>query len=204
MLTALNSPWLATPAGEELDLVGRAQAGDSEAFGELCRLHGDRLLRQATALCGDATAAEDLVQETLVQGWRSLRRYDGRCRLFTWLCSILIHRHRNATRKRWPLPFTSLLGGAREEAETWLAGAPHPALPPSAQAAQTEQAARLLRSLNKLPAKQREVVYLRFYAQDSLPGIAAALGCSIGTVKSRLANGLERLRKMKSVLERPE
>ena len=59
----------------------------------------------------------------------------------------------------------------------------------------------VLRSLEQLPAKQREVVYLRFYAEDSLEGIAAALGCPVGTVKSRLFHGLEGLRRMKAILE---
>src|SRR5439155_12223354 len=43
-----------------------------------------------------------------------------------------------------------------------------------------------------LPAKHERVIYLRFYVDDSLEGIAAALGCSVGTVKSRLFHALER------------
>ena len=57
-----------------------------------------------------------------------------------------------------------------------------------------ERAAGLLRSLDQLPQRQREVVYLRFYADDSLEGIAEALGCSVGTVKSRVFYGLRALR----------
>lgn len=48
----------------------------------------------------------------------------------------------------------------------------------------------------KLPKKHRDVVYLRFYVDNSLEGIAAALNCSVGTVKSRLFHALEKLRKM--------
>ena len=47
-----------------------------------------------------------------------------------------------------------------------------------------------------LPAKHQQVIYLRFYVDDSLEGIAAALGCSVGTVKSRLFHALDKLRKM--------
>ena len=55
------------------------------------------------------------------------------------------------------------------------------------EAAQShEQAALVRKCLDALPAKHQQVIYLRFYVDDSLEGIAAALGCSVGTVKSRL------------------
>jgi RNA polymerase sigma-70 factor (ECF subfamily) len=54
--------------------------------------------------------------------------------------------------------------------------------------------------LRDLSPKHREVVYLRFYANDSMEGIARALGCSIGTVKSRLFHAMTHLRKMKARL----
>lgn len=188
-------------AGDRPDLISRAQAGDSEAFDILCREHGGRLLRQAIGLCGDASAAEDLVQETFLAAWRSISRYNAGCRFFTWLCSILIHRHRNVLRKRWPLPFSFLRGGERDSTNNFLASVPDPGHTPGMQIEGAEQAVRVLRSLEKLPVKLREVVYLRFYAQESLEGIAAALGCPVGTVKSRLFHGLERLRQMKSLIE---
>ncbi|HRI11731.1 MAG TPA: sigma-70 family RNA polymerase sigma factor [Verrucomicrobiota bacterium] len=196
MTLALNTEPVTTVPCNGLDLIGRARSGDCEAFDELCREHGDRLLRQAMGLCGDAGAAEDLVQETFVEAWRCLGRYHGACRFFTWLCSILIHRHRSSRRKRWPVPFSLLFGGERETTERFLADVPDPTAAPGVQSEQAEQAARVLRSLEKLPARQREVVYLRFYAEDSLEGIAAALGCPVGTVKSRLFHGLERLRQL--------
>lgn len=52
---------------------------------------------------------------------------------------------------------------------------------------------------DSLPPKQRQVVYLRFYVDDSLEAIASAVGCSVGTVKSRLFYALEKLRRMKIV-----
>ena len=202
MISALNNePVAPITTNDGPDLIGRARSGDGEAFGELFREHGDRLLRQAIGLCGDAGAAEDLVQETFVEAWRCVPRYHGGCRFFTWLCSILIHRHRNARRKRWPSPFSFLFGGERDSAEEFVARIPDPGRTPGEHSEQMDHAGRVLRSLAGLPPKQREVVYLRFYAEDSLEGIAAALGCPIGTVKSRLFQGLERLRRMKILIE---
>jgi len=53
--------------------------------------------------------------------------------------------------------------------------------------------------IQTLPAKHQQVIYLRFYADDSLEGIAAVLGCSVGTVKSRLFHALEKLRAMNAL-----
>ena len=53
--------------------------------------------------------------------------------------------------------------------------------------------------IEALPPKHRQVIYLRFYVDDSLEGIAAALGCSVGTVKSRLFHALDKLRGMNAL-----
>lgn len=197
----LNTEPATQAVSDGSDLIGRARSGDAEAFEALCREHAERLLRQAIALSRDVAAAEDLVQETLVEAWRGLPGYRGGCRFFTWLCRILIHRHLNSRRRRWPSPFSLLFGSDRDQTEDFLDGLWDGAPLPGSGLEKEERAALVLRSLAKLPAKQREVVHLRFYAEDSLEGIAAALGCSVGTVKSRLHHGLERLRQMKLLTE---
>jgi RNA polymerase sigma-70 factor (ECF subfamily) len=184
---------------ESPSLVSEARAGDHEAFGTLCRIHGNRLLRQATALCGDATLAEDLAQETLLEAWKSLRRYNGKCQFFTWLCAILVHRHRSVLRQRRPFPTSSLNGCEQEYVAGILANLSDKAAPPDQAAALAERATLLRHSMNQLSPRHREVVYLRFYVDDSLEGIAAALGCSVGTIKSRLFHAVERLRAMRSI-----
>ena len=171
------------------DLLARAQARDAHAFGELCRPYEDRLFRQAVALCAEQTLAEDLVQETLIEAWKSLRRFNGSCRLFTWFCSIMVHRYRKMIRRK---RFVTVAG---ELCETMVDQQPSPATTTESK----DQARFLQQHLDNLPHKQRQVIYLRFYVDNSLEEIAAALGCSVGTVKSRLFNGLENLRKMRGV-----
>src|SRR5206468_6211180 len=85
-------------------LLDRARAGDADAFCEICRPLETRLLRQAMSLCGNASLAEDLAQETLIEGWKCLRRYNGRCQFFTWLCAILLNRRRKMLRRERSLP----------------------------------------------------------------------------------------------------
>ena len=179
-------------------LLERAQAGDAEAFCELCRIYETPLLRHAMTVCGNATLAEDVAQETLVEAWRGVSRYNGRCRLFTWLCAILLNRYRNVVRQKRPLPISSLL--ERNEFESSLEQLVDADSPPPDEAAQVrERAALVLQCVQALSPKYQRVIYLRFYVDDSLEGIAAALGCSVGTVKSRLFRALNKLRAMNAL-----
>jgi RNA polymerase sigma-70 factor (ECF subfamily) len=177
-------------------LLEQARAGDAAAFCELIREHEARVLRQALALCGDATLAEDLAQDTFVAAWKSIHRYDGRCRLFTWVCSILIHLHLNSRRKRRPVALASLTRSEADEARVFAENVIAADVSPDEVLHLGEREALFRRCVQRLPEKHREVIYLRFYVDQSLDAIAAALGCSVGTVKSRLFHALEKLAQM--------
>ena len=81
------------------ELLESARSGNAEAYGEVYRAYSTRLLRQAMTLCRNAALAEELAQDTLVEAWKGLRRYNGRCQFFTWLCAILLNRYRNVLRE---------------------------------------------------------------------------------------------------------
>lgn len=195
----VTTTFLPTEPAHSPDLLARAQAGDAEAFCSLCRCYEARLLRQAVSLCRDVALAEDLAQDTLLAAWKSIRRYNGRCQFFTWLCSILFHRYHNSIRVRRAFPFSLLGPSDRDKTEHFLESLPDAAPKPDENAAVNEKARLLHASLNKLSDKHREVIYLRFYVDDSLESIAAALNCSLGTVKSRLFHALEKLRSMDEI-----
>lgn len=180
-------------------LLERAQAGDADAFCELVHPLETRLVRQAWCLCGDASQAEDLAQETLVEAWKSLRRFNGQCQFFTWLCAILLNRRRNSLRVHPPITLTALSRSDRDELQNGLENSPDPAALPDETLQQREHADLVRQCIAALPEKQRQVIFLRFYVDDSIDGIAAALDCSPGTVKSRLFNALERLRGMNAL-----
>jgi RNA polymerase sigma-70 factor (ECF subfamily) len=197
IVLAWNPAFVEIVAAEEpLDLVEQARRGNEASFNALCRLYEGRLFRQAMLLCGDETAARDLMQDTMFEAWKSVARYNGECRFFTWACSILIHCHRRSIRRRRPVAFSWLLPFERERAESRLADRAGAEASPSESADLEERARVLRRCLERLPEKQRQVVYLRFYVDTSLEGIASALGCSLGTVKSRLFHALDRLTRM--------
>ena len=180
-------------------LLALAQAGDAEAYGEVYRTYATRLLRQAMALCGNAALAEELAQDTLVEAWKCLRRYRGRCEFFTWLCAILLNRYRNRVRDNRLRPVSTLGSRERDEVTDAVEKLTDHGVLPDEAAQLREQSALVRKCIASLPAKHQQVIYLRFYVDDSLEGIAAALGCSVGTVKSRLFHALDKLRRMNAM-----
>ena len=181
---------------ERRSLLARAQEGDADAYCEMCRALEGRLMRQAMTLSGNETLAEELAQETFVEAWRYIRRYNGRCQFFTWLCAILLNRFRNVLREKHPTPLSTLGRDDEATAHNHIEQLTDENCAPDQAVETLERAARVQSCIERLSPKHQQVIYLRFYVDDSLEGIAAALGCSIGTVKSRLFHALEKLRAM--------
>lgn len=177
-------------------LLAQAQGGDADAYCEMCHALEGRLLRHAMTLCGNESLAEELAQETLVEAWRYIRRYNGRCQFFTWLCAILLNRFRNVMREKRPAPLSTLDREEEATARNHIEQITDENCAPDEVVETFERAAQVRLCIERLSQKHQQVIYLRFYVDDSLEGIAAALGCSIGTVKSRLFHALEKLRTM--------
>ena len=178
----------------ERELISRAKKGDVEAFSSLMEGMQARLLAQAIVFCSDPDLARDLVQETMIAAWKSLKRYDGSCQFFTWLYVILQRQHGRARgwfSRRLPSPTAEqILAGSRREAT---------AVTENSEIGADES--EILRAIvATLPPKHREVVRLRFYADASEVETAGALGISIGTVKSRMHHALKKLQGMREKL----
>src|SRR5437867_3210749 len=188
--------------GEPQDLkrlLFQAREGDAEAFCLLLEPLEARLFQQAIALCRDRGAAEDLVSETLVEGWRSLRRYDESCRLTTWLYAILLHRYQKWVRRMGsrPISLGSLPGHQASQHLEVQDRLPSADASPAAIVLQNEVSHELRQFIEALSEKHRQVILLRFFEEASLLEMATVLNCSVGTVKSRLHHALRKLRNMK-------
>jgi RNA polymerase sigma-70 factor (ECF subfamily) len=166
----------------DADLIAGCRAGRRDAFEALVSAYHDRLHRIAVAMAGAETGG-DLVQETFLGAVESFPRFRGDAQLSTWLISILRNRFSLFLRgqKKWklsPLPDD----GARLAAPE----------PPAVERDLREVLARV----QDLPEELRTALVL-FHVDDmSYADMAKAMECPIGTVRSRLFEARERLRKL--------
>ena len=171
---------------DEQKLAEALRNQEPEAVQEMVRAYGDRLLRSAFLLCGNETDAEDLVQETFVQAIRSAHRFRARSTLYTWLHAILLNLSRHYHRERRRLVYDEE-AGEREVVES----------AESPIGSDLEVSTRSLEeALRRLSGPHREVLVLRFYEELKIGEIAARLGLSKGTVKSRLHYALAETQKL--------
>ncbi len=142
-----------------------------------------RLRRYARALTGDAAAADDLVQDCLERAWSRFRLWRRGSNLRAWLFTIMHNIHANALRKAHSRPSHLVLS---ED----IAGTEDP------RQQGVFEALGLARALARLPEDQRAVVLLVGLEDMTYAESAEILGVPVGTVRSRLARGRERLRQL--------
>jgi RNA polymerase sigma-70 factor (ECF subfamily) len=158
-------------------LVLRAQSGDREAFDALLREAGPPLLRYVTRVTGNATLAEDVVQDCLVAIVRKIAWLSDPSLFRPWAYRIASRLAFRALKKE-RIFVESADEAAYEEGpeDPWMRD-------------------RLLASLDRLSPASRAVVTLHYLDEMPLSEVAAVLDLNVGTVKSRLAYGLAQLRK---------
>jgi RNA polymerase sigma-70 factor (ECF subfamily) len=98
------------------ELVDRARAGDTAAFGQLVRRHQQRINRLAMHVLRDRAEAEDVTQETFIRAYQALARFDGRSEPYTWFYRITVNLSLNAIRSRKTQKKTSTDDDPRLEA----------------------------------------------------------------------------------------
>jgi RNA polymerase sigma factor (sigma-70 family) len=173
---------------DERELVLRAQRGDSRAYEALVRAHWETAFRLAYVFTRSSADAEDAAQDAFVKGWRALGRFRTEKPFRPWLLRIVANEARNQRRGSGR---RSLLA-RRAEASGDSGGA---APSPEDQLVAAEERGRLLAALADLPEPQRLVLTCRYLLDLSEEETATVLGLRRGTVKSRSARALDRLRE---------
>jgi RNA polymerase sigma-70 factor (ECF subfamily) len=157
---------------------------------EAIRQYFPRIHRAALVLCGNPWDADDLAQETFLVMARQSDRFEGRSSLYTWLYGILLNLDRRERRR---------FGMRRRKLQVLWDNEPlQPRTTPGADTAAevSEWKNSLWGRVAQLPDGQRQALVLRFSEQLHYDEIAEALGCPLGTVKSRIFHGLLALRRV--------
>lgn len=177
-----------------------AKQGSEHAFCQLVQPIEDRLLKQSYLLCKSSSIAEDLAQEALIASWRSLHKFDGNCRLFTWVYGILIRIYKKKSTEWYkkPLSFFGLLpeqeinpGEIPRESRWQFTSHQSPLM----QILKEESHSEIREAIESLSDHHKEVLLLRYFGDASLEDISRVTGSSLGTVKSRLHYALEKLKQ---------
>jgi len=169
-------------------LVESIAEGDRRAMQVLFAHHRLRVYRFALRLVDDEDAAEDLVSEVFLDVWRHAGRFEGRCRVSTWLLAITRNRALSMLRRR---RMERLDDGA-------AAAIPDDADDPETTVQKRQQSAILAHCLTRLSAAHREVIDLVYYHGRSIDEVAAIIRVPPSTVKTRMFYARNHIAKLVS------
>ena len=191
----------ATPAQadvSELDLVRRCQAGDTEAFDELVTRYRTRVFGMIYNMVHSEQDAWDLAQDSFLKAWKSIKRFRGRSSFYTWIYRIVMNVTIDWLRKK------QIKGAGTEFDDAIQLRQVDPASKtvPKTEALPYETMerddirVRIDKAIAQLSPEQRAVILMKETEDMQYHEIAEALGCSIGTVMSRLFYARKKLQTL--------
>ena len=175
-------------------LIEACQGGDREAFRELFETHKDRVWTVALRFTGDESAARDVTQQVFLKLFTSITGFRQESNFKTWLYRLVANECMDEFRKRRrliPLDFFRHASGDERdedcraiEMKDWRQEPLH-----EERLARLEISEAVLAALAQLKPKLRMAIVLKYFEDLSYEQMAEALGCSTGTVASRLNRG---------------
>jgi len=169
---------------EELQLLHQVAAHEPQAFDTLYQRYAPTLRRFLRRRLPSPDLVDEVCHDVLLVAWQQAARFEGKARLSTWLCGIAQHRAQKAwqrvARQQAVIRPVSPAGDAAANPEVLLL--------------HQEQHLGLARAVAQLPPELRVVVEAAYYQAAPYAAIATRLGCTVGTVQTRLGRARRRLR----------
>src|SRR4026209_414064 len=189
---------VAQPDVSELELVKQCQRGDSTAFDELVVRFRTRVFGMIYNMVHNEQDAWDLAQDSFVKAWKSIDRFRGKSSFYTWIYRIVMNVTIDWLRKK------QIKGGAGEfddaiqlkEVEPASRTVPKSEALPHEMMERSEVRARINNAIAQLSPEHRAVILMKQIEEMQYHEIAEALGCSIGTVMSRLFYARKKLQNL--------
>ena len=182
----------------ELDLVKRCQAGQTEAFDELVTRYRTRVFGMIYNMVHNEQDAWDLAQDSFLKAWKSIGRFRGQSSFYTWIYRIVMNVTIDWLRKKQirgggaefddAIQLTEVDPASRTVPEK--VGLPHEAME------RDEIRVRIEKAIAQLSPEHRAVILMKEVDDMQYHEIAETLGCSIGTVMSRLFYARKKLQTL--------
>ena len=175
----------------EEELIARAVKGDGAAFSELMAMHENRMFAVSLRMCANREDAQDCLQDAMLRIYRSIAGFKGQSSFSTWVYRITMNTCLDELRRRKARGAASLDGlldsgwSPTDEEDV-----------PEKHAVASEQRRMLDKAIADLPEDMRSAIVLRDIQGFAYDEIAGMLDANIGTVKSRISRGRERLRQI--------
>ena len=180
-------------APSDQELIARTLGGDGNAFGILVDRFQRKIYRVAYAITRDDTEADTITQDTFIQAYTHLGKFQGRAELETWLTRIAINRSRDWLRRR---KFVSLFSHDDDSDDHIYAIEPVDEQPDAERQLMSHQIrTAIVRAERTLSSQQKIIFRLRHYENRSLEEIAELLGLRSGTVRAHLFRAIHKVRK---------
>ncbi len=175
---------------EETEWIIRCQQGDQDALKKIFDAYHKKVYSIAYGVLEQREDALDVVQEVFIKLSRSIQNFKGKSKFYTYLYRMTINTAIDLTRKRKKVFVSSL---DQEEA---LQVSDETEERPDGILLQKEFRGRINSAMRELPVEQRTAIILREVEGLSYQEMAESIGCSIGTVMSRLHYGRKRMREL--------
>ena len=170
--------------------VQKTIEGDTEAFNELVKRHHARIYGLAYRMLGNPDDASDATQEAFLEAYKSIQSFQFQSKFLTWLYRVGInvcqqYKRKSDSRERTLTAYTRDLQDGEGQSVSER---------PDRLLLKTERDQLVQHAINQLPTKQRMVITLFYMQQMKYREIAELLGCSEGTVASRLNTAVRNLK----------
>ena len=178
---------------DEKKLIERAYGGDPSAFNRLMAQHENRMYAVALRMCANREDAQDCAQEAMVRIYRAMGSFKGQSALATWIYRITMNTCLDELRRRKARKVTSLdslVDNGWSPTDTGDT--------PEEHGLRVEKQNALNQAIQSLPDDMRAAIILRDVKGYSYDEIASILDANVGTIKSRISRGREKLREILS------
>jgi RNA polymerase sigma-70 factor (ECF subfamily) len=191
-----------TEREKDQNLVQRVQRGDKVAFEMLFTKYQRRVSRLVSRFVRSEAEVEDIVQESFIKAYRALASFRGDSAFYTWLYRIAVNTAKNhlVSASKRPISLSQFEKNDDDDFQEDIFMSD--AATPESELITKQIAETVNKSMNELPADLREAIMLREIEGMSYEDIADAMGCPIGTVRSRIFRAREAIsEKIKPMLD---